>query len=146
MTGFVNAVAPALANAGINAIGSMFAGGGGNSANVGGGYYNTNQVDNALQSNAAYTGTKTRDQLEYEERARQNRAGYDLGQMQAQQAYLANMGNAAANANNARGIASNAYNALSNLYVDAGNRSQTAAANTMNAINNAGAQITGLFR
>lgn len=108
--------------------------------------YGTGQVNNALVSNTNYTQGKTRQQLQYEENLRQQRAGFDQGQTQAQQAYTANMANAAANANNARQMAGNAQMTLNNVYQQAGDRLNTAAANTMTAINNAGNIAAGMFR
>jgi hypothetical protein len=134
------AAAPYVADIAANAIGNMFTAGTGIPS------YGTQQADDAMRSNTDYTRGKSRDQLEYEETLRRQRAGFDQGQIQAQQAYTANMANAAANANTARNMAAQAQMALNNVYQMAGDRLNTAAANTMGAINSAGSIAAGMFR
>ena len=140
------AAAPYLTDAAVSAVGNMFTQAPGGGASVGGGFYGTNQADTSMQSNVGFTQGKTRDQLEYEENLRRQRAGFDQGQLQQQQAYTANMANAASNANTARGMAAAAQAALNNVYANAGDRLNNAAANTMAAINNAGGIAAGMFR
>lgn len=109
-------------------------------------YYTTGQADQAAAANIASVQGKTLDQTQYEtaEGLNRARAAQNLGQQQMQ--YVGNMGNAAANANTSRGMATNAQQALNNIYQQAGDRLNSAAANTMASINNAGQIAAGMFR
>lgn len=109
-------------------------------------YYDNTQVNDQLNRQVGNVGGKTRDQLAYDETLRQQRLASDIASQQANQQFVAGLGNAAANANTSRGMAVNAQQALNNVYQNAGDRLNNAAASTMSAINNAGAVAAGMFR
>lgn len=109
-------------------------------------FYDTTQANEQAVTQTGNVGGKTREQLQYEEAMRQQRMASDIASQQGNAMFTANMGNAAANANTARGMAVNAQQALNNVYQMAGDRLNTAAANTMGAINNAGQIAAGMFR
>ena len=109
-------------------------------------YYGTSQAGQAMRSDTGYTGSKTREQLEYEEQMRQQRAGFDRTGFRSDARFMGDMSNAAANANTARGMASAAQGALNDVYARAGDRLNMAQQNTMQAMNNAAQIAAGMFR
>lgn len=140
MAGVLGSLASAAAPYLVDQVAGMFTAGGQVPT------YGTAQADAAMRSNTGYTGGKTREQLEYEERLRRDGVLYDQGLAQQNVDFLAGRTNAASNANTARNMAYEAQRALNDVYMNAGNRLNTARNNTMSAINDAGRTAVSMFR
>lgn len=107
--------------------------------------YSAGQTDQVFNTTTNQVYNAANDQYANEEALRQQRVASDTQQAQQQMQFTANMGNAANNANVARDMAAGAANTMNTIYQNAGDRVNTAANNTMSAINNAGAVAAGFF-
>lgn len=136
-------VAPLAVDAATQAVMGMFTAGGGGYGNPS---YSTQQADDAMRNNTQYTQGMTNEQLRRDFELERQKAAYANQMAQNNLLFTGNVANAASNANTARNMAANAQAALNSVYMNAGDRVNRAAADTMNAITAAGQTAAGMFR
>lgn len=108
--------------------------------------YKTDQVNQQAAQNQANVRNASNAAVQQGMKDLAQRGMLDLALLQRGLDLQGSRQNAAANSSTARRIAEQAQNQLNMMYADAGNRLNTAAANTQSAIANAGSTLASLFR
>jgi membrane-anchored protein YejM (alkaline phosphatase superfamily) len=142
------AVAPYAVDAAANFLGGAFG------ASGGGGLqgqnntipnYTTAQADQALRDNSGFVNQQANQQAALDEQRRRQQVAYNSGLNQNNALFEGQVLNSAANAGTARNMAANAQSTLNNVYQNAAQNVNSAANNTMNALNESARFLSGAF-